>query len=220
MAIGLLLVVMAMGVAAQVTPPRNDNQIWNETQLVKGLGEKRDLVMIGGLRIGQQLRRPVEERVGGGLAFKINPHLTIQPTYLYVGFQPFPGRIINEHRIFLNVTGRAALGKLTFTDRNLLERRVRHGNRDFTVYRNRLQIDHPARIGRFEFKPFVANEIWYSTQTGAAGRNGWFRNRLSAGIIRQLTPRLYAEFFYLHQNDGRSRPGNIHTIGTNFRYRL
>jgi hypothetical protein len=220
---GILAVVALLSVSVSgqtVTAPRNDNQIWNETQLVKVLTEKRDLVMIGGIRIGRNLHQPVDERVGGGVAFKVHPDLTIQPTYLFISYQPFPGRIINEHRLFLNVTGRGRLGKYTFTDRNLLERRARHGNRDFTVYRNRLQIDYPARLGSFEFKPFVANEVWYSTQTGTAGRNGWFRNRFTAGIIRQLTPKLHAEFFYLHQNDGVSRPGNIHTFGTFFRYRL
>lgn len=218
----LMLPALVCGARAQsiVSPPRSDNQFWNETQIVKHLNEKRDLVFIGVIRIGRDWHRPVDERAGMGYAIKVNPHLTIMPTYLFVSYQPFPGRLINEHRLVMNVTGKFNLSKFTFTDRNLFERRVRHSNPDFSVYRNRLQIDHPARLGSFEFKPFVADEVWYSTQT-VSGRNaGWFRNRISAGILKQFTKHFYGEFFYLHQNDGLSRPGNINVIGTFFRYTL
>ena len=102
----------------------------------------------------------------------------------------------------------------------LLERRVRPSVKDFTVYRNRLQIDHPAHLGHFAFKPYVADEVWHSTQTGARGEFGWFRNRISVGLIKQLTEHLSGDFFVLYQSDGLSRPGNIPVVGTLFRYTL
>lgn len=200
--------------AAQTPPPQDDNQIWSEVQLIKALDKKHDLIVIGVLRIGQDLKRPVDERIGAGLAFKPNKYLTLMPTYIYVDQQPFPGRRVSEHRLIMNITGRLNLGKFLFTDRNLIERRARHESRDFTMYRNRLQIDHPAKIGSFDFKPFVADEVFYSTQQGTAGRQGWFRNRISAGIIKQFGERLNAEFFYLRQNDGVLRPGGVHAVGT------
>lgn len=215
-----ILLMSEPGQAQTAAPPREDHQFWNETQLVKRLTEKQDLVIIGVVRLGRDWHRPVDERIGSGVAFKVNPHLTIMPTYIFVSYQPFPGRLINEHRLVMNVTGKFALGQFTFTDRNLFEGRVRHGNPDFFVYRNRLMIDHPARIGSFTFKPFVADEIWYSTQPLPRGHFGWFRNRISAGILKQFTKHFYAEIFYLHQNDGLSRPGNLNVIGTFFRYTL
>ncbi|MBK8314165.1 MAG: DUF2490 domain-containing protein [Acidobacteria bacterium] len=222
--LSILFLVLALSVPVKgqntVTPPREDNQFWNETQIVKHLNEKRDLVFIGVIRLGRDWHRPVDERAGLGYAFKVNPHLTIMPTYLFVSYQPFPGRLINEHRLVMNVTGKFSLRKFTFTDRNLFERRVRHSNPDFTVYRNRLQIDHPARIGNFEFKPFIADEVWYSTQTLQGKDAGWFRNRISVGILKQFTKHFYGEFFYLHQHDGVSRPGNIPVVGTLFKYTL
>jgi Protein of unknown function (DUF2490) len=201
-------------------PPREDRQFWSETQIIKPLKDDRDLIIIGVVRFGREFQRPVDERIGGGIAFKLNKYLTVMPTYLYVDQQPYEGTRISEHRLIFNLTGKIALGKFTLTDRNLLERRVRHKSRDFTMYRNRLQIDHPARLGRFQFKPFLADEIFYSTQAGPYGRQGWFRNRIAAGIIKQFGKRLNAEFFYLYQSDGISRPGNIHAIGTLFRIYL
>lgn len=206
--------------AAAVTPPTEDHQFWNEFQLVKHTGKKTDLVLIGVLRIGRDWARPVDERVGVGYAFKLNKFLTVMPTYLHVEYQPYPTRVIHEERLVLNVTGKASLGKFTFTDRNLLERRVRPSVKDFTVYRNRLQIDHPAHLGHFAFKPYVADEVWHSTQTGARGEFGWFRNRISVGLIKQLTEHLSGDFFVLYQSDGLSRPGNIPVVGTLFRYTL
>ena len=207
---------LALPLHAQ-TPPRDDAQFWQETQLIKPLTKTKDLIVIGVLRIGRDGQRPVDERIGAAVAFKLNKYLTLQPTYLYVDQQPFTGRRLREHRLILNVTGKAALGKFTFTDRNLIERRARHASHDFMIYRNRLQIDHPARLGAFRFKPFVADEIWYSTQPGGTGRLGWFRNRVAAGVIKQFNERLTAEFFYLYQHDGVSRPGNVQAIGTLFK---
>lgn len=212
------LCLTALSAQAQTpAPPRDDQQFWNETQFIKPLAKNKDLIVIGVLRIGREWQRPVDERIGAGLAFKLNKYLTLQPTYFYVDQQPYAGLRIREHRLIMNATGKVTLGKWTFTDRNLYERRVRHVTRDFTVYRNRLQVDHPAQIGSFKFKPFVADEIWYSTQTGNAGEFGWFRNRISAGIIKQFSDRFNAEFFYLRQDDGKARPGNMHALGTLFR---
>ena len=206
--------------AQTAAPPRDDQQFWNETQFIKPLTKNKDLIVIGVLRVGRDWERPVDERIGTGVAFKLNKHLTLQPTYFYVDQQPYAGFRIREHRLIMNATGKATLGGFTFTDRNLLERRVRHTTRDFTVYRNRLQLDHPVRLGAFAFKPFLANEIWYSTQTGSAGQLGWFRNRISAGIIKQFNRHFNAEIFYLRQDDGKSRPGNVHAVGTLFRVYL
>jgi hypothetical protein len=202
---------------SQPPPPRKDNQFWNETQIIKSRGKNKDLVIIGVLRVGRNFERPVDERIGAGLAFKLSPYLTMMPTYVYVDQQPFSGFRIQEHRLILNATAKINLWQFTFTDRNLIERRVRHSQSDFTVYRNRLQIDHPARIGTFKFSPFIADEIWYSTQPVATRRMGWFRNRISVGIIKQFGERFNAEFFYLRQNDGILRPGDVHAMGTLFR---
>jgi len=218
-AAGAIILMMCQAVVGQ-DPPRDDGQFWNETQVVKPFGPKRDLYIIGVLRMGRDFKRPVDERIGGALAFKVHPQLMIMPMYLHVTQQPFAGLSIHEHRINLNITGKAALGKFTFTNRNLIERRVRHSQRDFTMYRNRLQIDYPIRIGEGVWKPFIADEVFYATQTVSGKRAGWFRNRIGGGVLRQFTENFYAEFFYVYQHDGLSRPGNVHAIGTLFRFTL
>lgn len=207
--------------SAQVAAPHEDHQFWSEIQLTKHVNKKQDVVIFGVVRLGRNWQRPVDERFGVGYAFKINPHLTVMPTYLRVEYQPYPGKIIHEERLILNATLKGNLGKFLFTDRNLYERRVRPGSPDFNVYRNRLQIDHPVRIGEVTFKPFIADEAWYSDQRQASSRHfGWYRNRISAGVIRQFSSSFAGEFYVLMQHDGLSRPGNIPVVGALFRYTL
>jgi hypothetical protein len=216
-ALFLALSLGGLRAAAQPAPanPQDDFQFWNEAQVVAPLHERLDLVMIGVLRFGRNLTHPVDERAGAGLAYKPHRSLTIMPTYLYTAQQPAAARKNFEHRLIVNVTGRFSLGKFNFTDRNLVEFRVRHALRDITVYRNRLQVDYPVKLGGFAFRVFVADEVFQGLRPGA-----WDRNRVAAGILKQFSPRLYAEFFYVRQNDGRSRPGDVHAFGTLLRFTL
>ncbi|MFN9741753.1 MAG: DUF2490 domain-containing protein [Acidobacteriota bacterium] len=217
----VIVLLISSSSRAQTAPPRVDHQFWSELQLTKHVNKKQDVVIFGVVRQGRNWQRPVDERFGVGYAFRINPHLTIMPTYLRVEYQPYPGRIIHEERLILNATVKGNLGKFLFTDRNLFERRVRPNTPDFNIYRNRLQIDHPAHIGDFSFKPFIADEIWHSDQRQAKGSQfGWFRNRISTGIIRQFNEKFSGEFYILMQQDGLSRPGNIPVAGAIFRYTL
>lgn len=207
--------------AAAQSPPRDDDQEWNEVQITKPLSRRRDLLLSGQLRFGRELTHPVEEQLTAALAFKINPYLTLTPTYSYVSQQPYAGRLVNQHRMVFVVTGRFTWRDLTFTSRHQLERRLIVGNPDSTVYRPRLMLEHPARLGSFKFKPFIWNEIRYSSLRQASGKRlGWFRNRLALGINKQFTPHLSMDFYYLRQNDGFSRPGNIHAAGVSLRILL
>ena len=215
-------IAQAQAQTPNAAQPRDDDQFWHETQIVKPLNEAKtkDLLIIGILRTGRELRRPIDERIGAGVMFKFHRYFTFTPFYLYTDQQPFAGQHINEHRLVAEFTAKVPLGKFTFTDRNRYERRARHRERDFGVYRNRLFIDHPAKLGSFRFKPFIGSEVFYSTQLNQGERQGWVRARYFAGINKQIKPNLYGELFYVRQQDGIARPGNVHAIGTLLRFIL
>lgn len=215
LAIFLSSISALAGAQTSAANPQNDGQFWHENQIYLPLRERVDLVIFGVLRVGRNFSHPVDERGGLAIAFKPGKYLTIMPTWLYLAQQPTATRKNAEHRLILNATGKFTLGRFTFTDRNLIERRVRNSLRDFTMYRNRLQIDHPLRRNSTDLKIFVADEVWYDSLQRA-----WPRNRISAGIIKQFSVHFAGEFFYLRQTDGRARPGNLHVIGTLFRFYL
>ncbi|HEX4948194.1 MAG TPA: DUF2490 domain-containing protein [Blastocatellia bacterium] len=201
---------------AQTPLPQDDEQFWSEAQLNGALvKDKVDLTLWEFWRHGRGFSFPTDVRTGAGLTFRINKHLTIQPTYLYLLQQPWPGVKNYSHRLLLDVTTKFNLGKFGFTNRHRYEKQLRHRRADDTQLRERLTIDHPARLGDFKFNVFVSDEIFYSTTFKAV-----YRNRIAAGITKNFSPRFSADFFYLRQNDGRSRPGDIHAVGTVLRVRM
>ena len=108
--------------------------------------------------------------------------------------------------------------KITLKDRNMIERRLRNSQADSTRYRNQLRIDVPfsvisAKGNKYKF--FVADEVFYDWSV-----NAWTRNRFSVGINRKFKDRYTGEIFYLRQNDGRARPGDLHVIGVSLKIRL
>ncbi len=203
------------------TPPHDDDQEWNEIQITKPLTDTRDLVLTGQMRLGREFTHAVEEQFAAAVAFKPNARLTLTPGYAYVSQQPYAGRLVNQHRLVFTATGKFTWHAFTFTDRNQFEQRFVIANRDATVYRQRVTIDHPARLGAFKFKPFIWDEIRYSSQKVASGgRLGWYRNRLALGLSKSFTKQLTLDFFYLRQDDGVSRPGNLHAAGLSLRILL
>jgi hypothetical protein len=192
--------------------PRDDTQWWNELQITFSLN-KFDINLLGTLRIGRDLSF-VDERAGGSFTFKAGKYVTLSPGYLYIATQPVAGRKGYENRLIFAGTLRISLGRFTISDRNQFERRFRNPV-DSTRYRNRLQIEHPVEIGSVDLKLFASDEVFYDWSV-----NRWVRNRFSVGGSKAFNKNLTIELYYLRQNDGLSRPGDLHVIGTAFRVQL
>lgn len=213
----LLVAVLFCGPVRSQSPlPQDDEQFWSEAQLYGRLiKDKVDVTFWEFWRHGRGVSFPTDVRTGVGLTIKVNKHLTLQPTYLYLLQRPWPGVRNFSHRLVIDGTTRFSVGKFTFTNRHRYEKQLRHGRRNNTDLRERLTIDYPVRAGDFDFRVFVSDEIFYSSLLNAV-----YRNRLAAGITKNIHRRLSADFYYLRQNDGRNRPGDIHAFGTVLRVRL
>jgi hypothetical protein len=120
-----------------------------------------------------------------------------------------------ENRLVLPITVRIPVGKMVVSDRNLFEHRLRHPGVEATRYRNMLQLDYPVRVGKTELTLFVSDEVFFDWSV-----DEWVRNRFAAGVSKAWTRQFTTEIYYLRQNDGRSRPGDLHVIGTAVRVRL
>lgn len=198
-----------------VRPPRNDNQIWTETQLAIPLDSKVNLVLLGIVRFGRDVSRPVNERIGAGVSFKAGKYLTLFPFYLRVGSQPTATSHSTEDRITLEATFKFPAGHFTIVDRNRVEFHIHHPAPNFTQYRNRMQLEHPLKIGEFEIDAFVADEVFYDSIA-----NAWIRNRAYAGAIKKFNKHFTLELYYVRQNDSHSHPGDINALGSTFKFHL
>ena len=210
--LGALCVFLAYNAQAQ---SQSDNQLWSEVQLAVPVTSMVDFNILGMLRLGRDIHRPVDERIGAGFAFKLGKYLTVAPNYLHIGMQPFRGRRVWENRLSLPITLRFNMDKFRLSDRNLLERRLRNSGAKSTRYRNRFQIEHPIGADKWNLSVFAADEVFYDWSI-----DRWVRNRFTIGGSKVFNKHFTQDFYYLRQNDGVSVPGDLNVIGTTLRFRL
>jgi hypothetical protein len=206
----LLLILLVSGASAQ-SVDRTDNQLWTDVQLAAPVTKSFDFNILGTLRLGRDINRPVDERVGAGFTWKIGKYWTVSPNYLHIGMQPVRGRKIWENRLTLPVTLRFNLDKFRLSDRNQFEHRIRNSGLRTNRYRNRFQVEHP--VGPLSL--YVADEVFYDWAV-----DRWVRNRFTIGASKVFDKHFSQEFYYLRQNDGVSVPGDLNVIGTTLRFRL
>jgi hypothetical protein len=172
-------------------------------------------VLIGTLRLGDNITKPVDERWGIRFNYALNKYITLQTLYFHRDARPPNGRHEREERGVVGANLRLPLGKFTFNSRNWVERRWREPQPDAWRYRNRLQIEHPFKIGKTKFVWLVNDEFFYDSVL-----NDWVRNRFAVGVNHTFNKHLTLDTYVMRQNDGRTRPGDVNIIGTTWRIRL
>jgi hypothetical protein len=209
------IVFCAVNAAGQTVVPKSDTQSWNDVQFTIPLNKKTEVVLIGTLRLGDNITKPVDERWGIRFNYALNKYITLQTLYFHRDARPPNGRHEREERGTVGANLRLPLGKFTFNSRNWVERRWREPQPDAWRYRNRLQIEHPFKIGKTKFVWLVNDEFFYDSVL-----NDWVRNRFAVGVNRTFNKHLTLDTYVMRQNDGRTRPGDVNVIGTTWRIRL
>lgn len=213
--IAAFFILFAQIISAQSAAPQEDTQSWNEVQIAIPVNKKLDLNFSGQIRFGRNLRDFIDERAGIGFTYKPNKYLQILPSYTYIITQPVRNRNAYENRLNLAATIISPKFRgFTVSNRNLFERRWRKPVNSWR-YRNRLQIERTFKPKKFEFRLFASDEIFYDFRV-----RDWVRNRFMIGAGKPITRQLSFDVYYLRQNDGRSRPGDLHVIGTGLRLRF
>jgi hypothetical protein len=210
-----IVVVCVTHSVAQSPVPETDTQNWNDFQLTVPMSKKVDLVTQLTLRFGDNLTEPVDERWGFGFNYKLNRYMTLNESYFNREARPPHGRREREIRLTLGATLQKPIGKFTLSDRNWFERRWREPQVDAWRYRNRLRLEHPFQISKTKFTWFISDEVFYDWSL-----NDWVRNRAAIGANHAFNKHFTLELYYMRQNDGRSRPGDLHIIGSAWRFKM
>jgi hypothetical protein len=213
----LPVLLLATSVVAQTTNrvPENDVQNWNDVQLTVPVNKKIDFIMVGTFRLGDNLTKAVDERFGAGFNYKVNPYITLHQVVFGRVARPPNGQKEHETRLTLGATFQRPFGKFTLSDRNWFERRWRDPPVDAWRYRNRLRLEHPFEINKKKYTWFVSDEVFYDWSF-----HDWVRNRAAVGASHAFNKQFTLELYYMRQNDGRSRPGDLHIIGSLWRIKL
>lgn len=208
------------------TAPEKDVQLWFDTQISFPLIKKRDknnkeiekasFFITGVLRGGRNISHFVDERIGAGFDININNYVSISPSYLYRGGQPFAGRKEYEHRLRFDASFEKKWSSFSIKDRNRVEYRIRHSRSDSVRYRNKIQLKIPVRKNDQEiFAPFVAIEPFYDF-----GEKAWNRNEFSAGISKKFTSKASADFFYMLQSNRGNAFKRVNIIGVSLKFKV
>lgn len=209
------LLSLRVSVDAQIPVPENDTQSWNDIQVTIPLNRKTEFVLLGTVRLGGNLTSFVDERWGVRFNHAVQKYITLQALYFHRDARPPNGRREREERVAFGGNVRVPLGTFTLNTRNWFERRWRHPQVDAWRYRNRIQLDRPFKINKAKFTWFISDEIFYDWSL-----HDWVRNRAAVGATHAFNKHLTLELYYMRQDDGRSRPGDLHILGTTWRVRL
>jgi len=210
-----VLVVYAPHVPAQSRVPETDNQSWNDVQLTIPLSKRTEVVFQGTLRIGDNMTDPVDERWGIRFNHTLEKHVTLQMLYFHREAKPPRGVSEYEDRLTFGANFRQPIQRFTFTSRNWFERRWREPQRDAWRYRNRLQLEHPFKVGKTKMVWQLSDEVFYDWSLHV-----WPRNRMSAGVSHTFNKHLTLDLNYTRQNDSHTRPGDLNIIWSVWRVKL
>ncbi|MEO6588772.1 MAG: DUF2490 domain-containing protein [Pyrinomonadaceae bacterium] len=178
--------------------------------------DKLALSFTSALRFGRNLKRPIDERAGLALTYRFNKYFSAGSGYLYRRFRPTEAPRQYEHRILFFLLAEKQWKNVVVRNRSLTTYLIKHSRPDTVVYRNRLQANFPVRKNeKVLFSPFVADEPFYDFRV-----KKWVRNDIYAGITRQFTKRVAADFFYIHQGFKLGSLRKTNGFGVSFRYRV
>ncbi len=196
------------------TADTNDNQSWNDVQLTVPVTEQFDFTLTGTFRFGKNITRLNDRRIAVGFVYKPNKSWSFQPFYSNIVARNAGGRFLMEHRLNFRATYRFPFKRFGLSHRSWFERRLRQPRNSWR-YRPSLTFEKDIGVIIPDTKFFMTEEVFYDSIL-----KRFSRNRFSVGINKNLTKKLSLDVFYLRQNDGFSRPGNLNVIGVNFKIRL
>lgn len=207
LAVGAALLPNVLFCQAGQQLPRQDFEARTELDAAHPLSKSTDFLLGTELHFSRDQGHLVYRKIGTGFAFRWRKFLTIEPYYQYSLSDTTAGRFSHENRLALATTVGAPWKRWYVSDRNLGERRFQETRRSWR-YRNRLEFRRPIRVERKLLSVFVWDEVYYSSI-----EHKWYRNRVALGAGRRLSRMISVEIYYLHQNDGYSRPGDLDGIG-------
>ena len=208
-------VSVGLGQITASGPDEDDVQYWNDIQLTVPLASRVDFVTKQTLRFGQNITKLVEGRISIGAAVKLTRAITIAPSYTFIKARSASGRYRIENRLSLAGYYRFPFKKVTLTHKSTYERRLRRP-RPTWRYKPMLTLERaiPENIIP-RAKLFISDELFYDSAL-----DRFSRNRFSIGITKTITKKLALDIYYMRQNDGTTRPGDLNVIGTLWKVKL
>lgn len=211
----IILLWVSISVSGQ-TPSlvaQDDIQSWNDVQLTVPMSKKLDFWTTVTMRFGKNISRLNDGRYAIGVIFKPTKNLTFQPFYWGINARNSRSQFRIEHRLNLRIGYKFPIKKFGLSHRSWVEYRMR-GVGNSWRYRPSLTFEKDIKfIPKTKF--YVTEEPFYDSSL-----KKFSRNRFTVGITKTLTKLFSLDLYYMRQNDGFSRPGDLHVVGTSWKIKL
>lgn len=213
----LLVSVLIISANSVFTQTGDDTQFWNETTVEFPMKKNISGIVIGNLRVTDNITDLSDKHIGFAVKFKTKKNITIQPSYLF-RVQTAGGRANRyEHRARLDITPAFEFKNFSIENRSRFEHRFKtNGRNDDTFYRNRTKLKIPVKRNDKTFvTPFVSNDTYFDLQSPNV-----YRNDTVLGVSRKFNKNSTAEFFYQYRRNFQSGEKYINIIGVNLKFKI
>lgn len=185
--LGLIAVCFIGGVAFA----EGDNKYYSEYCFKRKLNDKFDLFFTPEFRFKDDMGDLYYYHLRLGSTFHAHKNLDLALAYRFIQ-NKVNGDWSNNNVEYVEtlVIPKIKLGGFDISDVNKLERRFYENAPDRWVYRNLLMFAYPAKIGAFEFTPYVSNEVYYDFEVGKANLD-WITLGANKRINKYLMLGLY-----------------------------
>lgn len=200
---------------AQTITDDEDIQSWNDVQLTVPLDKYFDFYTAVTMRFGKNVTRLNDGRFAFGFVWKPTKSFSVQPFYWHIRARNSRSQFRIEHRLNLRLTYKFPIKSFGLSHRSWFEYRMRSvGN----TWRYRPSLTFEKEISEKiipKAKFYITEEVFYDS-----GLQKFSRNRFTVGINKTLNKNLSVDVYYMRQNDGFSRPGDLNVIGTSWKIKL
>ncbi len=143
-----------------------------------------------------------------GVVFRIKRYFDFELNYKYKR-KKTGKEWSEEHRVELIPTINWKLEEYKLNIKNRFEYRSVEGQNKW-MWREKLKIKRPIKIGVFEFTTFVSEEIFYDFKV-----NEFNQNRVATGLSKMITKNSWIVLYYMRKNNKRDGawPG-VNILGT------
>ncbi len=210
---------------SQNSSDSSDFQIWSDATVIVPLKKSNDekgvvfdrltVFFNGVLRFGDNVSRPVDERIGFGFNYRLNKHISFVPDALYRASQNIKGRDNFESRVRGAIVLENKWKYFSLNDRNQFEYRLQNSRPNALFYKNRIRINIPVIKNKKQlFTPFVSEEPFYNFRAHLIARNEFY-----AGINKKFNKNFSADFYYLLMTE-RIFPKRVNGIGISLAFKI
>lgn len=183
----ILALVLAAGLIVSTAYAGGDSKYYSEYALKHKLSDKWDVFFTPELRLKKDMSTLYYYQMRGGATLHAHKHLDASLAYRFIQTKDSKGEWDNSdmHYVECIVIPKTKLGGFNLSDANKIEYRMLENARDRWVYRNLASIAYPAKIGDFEFTPYVSNEVYYDFEIEKINLN-W----TTLGVTKKISPNL------------------------------